>query len=191
MLAQKLQSGFKKMVDFKITDTYLPGVGETSVAGPTTVQKLISASTVHPLRLWCLFPTAGNIRGAAQGNTLSTYVGRLTNAQVRINNTNYYDQPLNTDKQFYDILKSQMVATPLHEGLIDFNDFLSTYHVHCLDLTRVADRLRSPSEAVSIELDATRYDTNTCDNFYILERLQRISLNLSANETNVIVGLSQ
>jgi hypothetical protein len=159
--------------------------------GNIPVQKLISASTVHPLRLWALFPTAGNIRGSAQGNTLSTYVGRLTNAQVRINNTNYYDQPLQTDKQFYDVLKSQMVTTPLHEGLIDFNDFLSTYHVHCFDLSRVADRLRSPNESVSLELDATRYDTNTCDNFYIVERLQRISLNLSANETNVTVGLSQ
>lgn len=191
MLAQKLQSGFKKNLSFRITDTYLASGSDVAVAASSAVDKLVSASTTAPLKVWFLASPTATITGASQGRTLSLYTGKLRNANILVNNTRYYDQNLDTPRMFYDIIRDSMQAGDIHEGLINFNDWIAGYALHCFDLTRLGNKMRNPSEAVSLQVQATRdVDGQTADHHYVVERLQKVQLNLSSGESSVIVGLN-
>lgn len=191
MLAQKLQNGFVKNVPFRITDTYLASGSDVNVAASSSVDKLVSSSTTAPLKVWFLAPPTGTVTGPNQGNTLSVYRGKLRNANILVNNSRYYDQNLDTPRMFYEILKNQMEGSDIHEGLISFNDFINAYALHCFDLTRLGNKMSSPNEAVSLQVQATRdSDGVSADHHYVVERLQKVSFNLSAGESSVVVGLN-
>ena len=191
MLAQKLQSGFLKNLSFRITDTYLASGADVKVTAGSSVDKLVSASTTAPLKVWFLAPPNASITGDTQGNTLSVYRGKLRNANILVNNTRYYDQNLDTPRMFWEIIRDNMNASDIHEGLINFNDWINAYALHCFDLTRLGNKMRNPNEAVSLQVQATRdADGGAMDHHYVVERLQKVQFNLSAGESSVIVGLS-
>jgi len=191
MLAQKLQSGFLKNLSFRITDTYLASGSDVNVAASSSVDKLVSASTTAPLKVWFLAPPTSTITGSTQGNTLSVYRGKLRQANILVNNSRYYDQNLDTPRMFWEIVKDNMNDSDIHTGLINFNDWINAYALHCFDLTRLGNKMRNPNEAVSLQVQATRdADGAAMDHHYVVERLQKIQFNLSAGESSVVVGLN-
>lgn len=190
-LAQKLAAGFTKMVEFRVTDTYLPSVSETNQTGGS-ITRLVSPSTIRPVRVWLLAcpNTALSSSTPIAGGTirLATYVGQFTNANLLVNNSRYYNNDLVTAGDFYNILKEQF---PENQGLVTYSDFLTTYRLHCFDVTRLKDRLKNPNEACSLQINATRVDAVACDYYFVVERLQRCSLHMSSAESSVVVGMTQ
>lgn len=197
-LAQKLAAGFSKSLEFRVTDTYLPSFSEKA-QGVGSITKLVSPSTIRPLRVWLLACPANALSSSVPASTttiatntgyipLAVYTGQFTNANILVNNSRYYNNDLVTAADFYNILKEQF---PENQGLVSYSDFLTTYRLHCFDLTRLKDRLKNPNEACSLQVNATRVDAVSCDYYFIVERLQRVSLHMSSAESSVVVGLVQ
>ena len=107
-LVEKLNSGYTKKVFYRVTDTYTPSAGETNVT-TGSINRLVSASTVHPLRVWLLAPPTGGLSTAGSDtvNGTFTFPGAFTNANIMINNANYYQNSLNTVAEFWTILEDQ------------------------------------------------------------------------------------
>lgn len=187
-LVQKLNSGYSKKVFYRVTDTYLPAASEI---GQTTgtVQKLISASTVHPLRVWLVSPATTGI--SASAGLLSSQAA-WTNANIMINNVPYYQNSMNTISEQWTILEDQFPGSGNSNakgGLLNYSDFINTYRLLCFDVSRLKDRLSDPNSAVSIQVQATRANATSCDYYYVVERLQAVTFQFNASETKIILGL--
>ena len=184
-LAQKLQAGYSRTVEFNVCDQYLLRSASTAQSSFTD---LISPSTVSPKRLFLVHTPAG----AVNSNSICVnFPGQITNANVLVNNQNYYSQDLQNDKDFWNILYEQMPALnePDTQGnLITYQDFLNTHKIYCFDLSRIADRLKNPTEAVSITLRYTRVDNTSCDVYALVERGQAVKFYFSASETKVLLS---
>lgn len=193
-MVSALNKGMTKRVFFRVADTYLPktrGVDKDVDSG--TLSKLVSASTVHPLRVWLLAHPVDSLTG----DGLHFYPGGFKNANILINNDPLLKQSLNTPQDFYNVLSQQMPGQGDDTGkggLISYPEFLSTYRLHCLDCQRLGGRLADPNAAVSIQVEATRdstYSATNCDNTVIVERLQAVSFHLDSSSIKVLVGLNQ
>lgn len=189
-LLQKLQSGYTKTVFFRICDTYVPTGGD--INSTASINKLVSPSTVHPLRLWLVgVPTTG-YSGAT---VLPTFSAQFTNANVLVNNTNYYNNNLVLAADFYEVLREQFPGhgSAAEGGLVSFTDYFNGYALHCFDLSRVASRLSAPNESVSLQLVASRTGATSgvgCDIYTLVERLQAVKFQFTSAQTSVVVGLT-
>lgn len=197
-LAQKLAAGFTKMVEFRVTDTYLPSASELAQGGGS-ITKLVSPSTIRPVRVWLLACPANALSSSTPASStssatntgyipLAVYTGQFTNANILVNNSRYYNNDLVNAQDFYNVIREQF---PENQGLVSYSDFITTYRLHCFDLTRLKDRLKNPNEACSLQVNATRVGAASCDYYFIVERLQRCSLHLSSAESSVVVGMTQ
>ncbi len=192
-LVQKLNSGYVKKVFYRVTDTYLPAAAE--IAQTTgSISKLVSASTVRPLRVWLLAPNTQGLSSAGDGTLVGVFAfpGTFTNLQIQINNSNYYQNSLNTVAEIWSILEDQFPGSGSSNstgGLISYADFINSYRLHCFDVSRSKDRLSSPNEAVSIQVSGTRVNSTSCDYYYIVERLQAVTMHFGASETKLVIGL--
>ena len=76
-------------------------------------------------------------------------------------------------------------------GLINYSDFVSGgYRILCFDVSRLRDRLSDPNSAVSIQVQATRTGhTTACNYYYLVERLQALTMQFNASETKLVLGL--
>ena len=193
-LVAKLNSGYTKKVYYRVTDTYLPNAGDIAQTGGT-LTKLVSPSTVHPLRVWLLGcpTTALSTAGSDIINGCFSFQAQFSNANISINNTNYYNNALNTASEFWSILQDQFPKQGLDNdscSLISYSDFMQSYRLHCFDVSRLKDRLRNANEAVSIQIQATRSNATSCDYYYLVERLQLVTFQFSSSETKLVIGLN-
>lgn len=192
-LVAKLNSGYSKKIFFRVTDSYLPGAGETAQT-TGSINKLVSASTIHPLRLWLLCPptTALSTQGSDTVNGCFVFPGGFSNCNVLINNTQYYQNNLSTLEEQWQVLSEQFPGAGSSNksgSLLSFSDFVNTYRLHCFDVSRAKDRLRSPNESVSIQVVGTRSNATSCDYYFLVERLQAVNFHFSSAETRMVVGL--
>ncbi len=84
--------------------------------------------------------------------------------------------------------------------MITYTDFLNIYYYHCFDISRLADRLPSPTEPMSLSITGQRSDTNvggnlfspnaqySLDAIYLVERQTQVSYNFSASDVQIVVG---
>ena len=193
-LVDRLNSGgFSKKIFFRCTDTYLPGVNDVAQTSGT-ISKVLNSATVRPLRIWLLAPPTGGLSTAGSDTVNGSFVfpGRFTNINCQINNQNYYDNPLQSDHEIYSILEEQFPGYGNSSGsgsLISFSDFQNSYRLHCIDVSRLKDRLKDPNSAVSIQLSATRSNSTSCDYYVCVERLQACTMSFTNSEVKLFVGL--
>lgn len=185
-LVQKINHGLVKTVHFKVTDTYQ---GEANF-GASTTNRLISPSTVAPLRVTVLSPVTGGVSGLT---TVLSSVAQFTNANILVNNSLYYQNSLNTAQEQYRIVAEQCPSYnsngDTENGLISFSEFLNGYRYLTFDLSRLKDRLKNPNQSVSLQIQATKLNATTCDLWYVVERLNKVVINMSSAETKYVVGL--
>lgn len=188
-LAQKLQSGMVKMVDFVQCDTYLgSGASEVNVAANNGTQlvRLVSPSTIRPTRVFMV----GMPNGAwTDASVLSTYIASFTNCNILISNQRYYNNDLTTPREQYEILKDNMV----YNGLISYQEFLASYRILCFDLTRHKDFTKAENQAVSIATQTTRANDGggAADYAWLVEHANKVSFHMSSTDCKIVVGLSQ
>jgi hypothetical protein len=195
-LIHKLNSGYTKKVFFRVTDTYLPNASTTNQT-TGTINITPSSASVHPLRVWLLAANTGGLSTSGSSTVVGTFTfpGQFTNCNVQINNTNYYQNALNTPAEQYEILAEQF---PGHGhsnragSLITYQDFCAGFRMVCFDVSRLKERLKDPNSMVSVQVNATRAASDgavACDYYIIIERLAAVTMQFSSTETKLFIGL--
>ena len=182
-LAQELKNGLTKELNFRISDFYSYNNG--AKVDSSTISHLISPSTIAPIRCWVVAPDNGSLTSS---NGLANYVGLFSNINMLVNNTRYYSNDLATSRDCWEVVKDQFLDK--NECVISFKDFITSYGVHCLDLSRMQSRLRDSNAAVSLQFQG-QLVTDDVNVFFIVERKEKIVFKMSASDCSVVVGLNQ
>lgn len=194
-MAKKLTAGFTKSFTFISTDWIIPQ-GTPVAPGGTTVQIYLSQSTVHPLRLWALGYPNNKLTGNGLPGQLiqsSSYapgvvLGLFNNVNIQLNNQPYFRQNMQNTKDLWEQLREQF--NPDTGSMIKYEDFANYKRTLCFDLTRVSERLISPTEPVSLIFQATRSDglSFSLDMFFLIERRNQVTFRFSAADVAIVVG---
>jgi hypothetical protein len=188
-IAKKLESGgFTRRLEYTETDTVL---SFTNVASTSSFQHQIAMSSTHPQRVWIgMFPT-GTVNSQNWPSPCVTGKFGLSNLNVNVNGSPYYNVMRTSLYELYDDLRDQM--TPSTSGddnssLINFSDFVNTYRWHVIDLTRSKDAMADPNMAVSIAVTGNPIAATAVDFIYILERKKVCILHFGSGEVTVELG---
>ena len=144
---------------------------------------------MHPLRVWLLAPRTNGYTGDI---SLAAPLGTFFGANIQVNGVNFLKNPINSRSEWYSILREQFPGADSSDntgGLVSYPEFVGTYNLNCFDLRRLHERI-APGESVSLAITATRpADGLNCDYYYVVERLQCVTFNISSGAMEVIVGL--
>lgn len=204
--AQMLTTGFTKSVKFISTDwnqmqSLVPAnnTGGGAAVGQI-VQYQITNSVVHPLRLWVLsylVTSAATANAAASVNVVTqpwyapgVITGSFINTNVNVNNIPYFRQPQSTEEEQWEQLREQF--NPDEGSMIRYVDWQQFKRYLCMDLTRLADRLQSPTEPVSLAFVGFRDDQSAPNTqlqpYYLVERLNQVTFRFSSSDVAIVVG---
>ncbi len=203
-LAALMEKGYTRAVKFVSTDFVF---GATGVNQGTQIDQTITTSVVQPLRVWILMYPRFPITGAGSSGTniavqpvalaRSDYAsgvltGRLQDCNIKINNIPYYRNQINSQgnypQDWWERYKEQV--DPQLGTAISYQEFLSIANYHCLDISRLSDRLQSPTQSVSLQVSGVRSDKNglTHDVYYLIERMNQVTFRFSSSDVNMVVG---
>lgn len=199
-MAKKLTAGFTKSFTFISTDWIIPQGGPITSNGGTS-QIYLSQSVVHPLRLWAL-GYANNAAINQQGGVVTkpgafiqsasyapgVVTGLFNNVNVLVNNLPYFRQNMQNPHDLYEQLREQF--NPDTGSMISYEDFANYKRTLCFDLTRISDRLQSPTEPVSLIFQGTRNDglQYNLDMIFLVERKNQVTFRFSAADVAIVVG---
>ena len=209
VMAARLTAGFTKAVKYVSTNWiqqngFVPGAGANG--NNANIQYQITQSVVHPLRLWVLpylvhstianGPTGG-VQAANAANVLSlaqdyyspsVIVGYFDQSNVQINGIPYYRQNFSTPQSLYEELRMQF--HPDKGSVISYMKWLQSERIHLYDLTRISDRLQSPTEPVALTFVGIRTDglTPAAQVFYLIERQDQITMRFTSSDVAIVVG---
>lgn len=203
-MAEKLTTGFTKSVKFICTDW----IQQNNLIDPNsgTMQYQIANSVVHPLRLWVLPYAVNNnlttttdpVTGTAitvagsflQDDTYAPGVitGYYNQTNVLVNNVPYYRQNMQNYQDLWEQLAEQF--NPDTGSMIRYVDWRNYKRYHCYDLTRLSERLQSPTEPVSLIFQGSRADglPYRLQNYYLIERLNQVTFRFSSSDVAIVVG---
>lgn len=196
-MAQLLTTGFTKSFKFMSTDWIVPAVNVIGT-GPTQVQQMIEQSVVHPLRVWVL-TYANNLNlnaspSAGQGSFIRSNVyssgvvtGSFNNTNILVNNVPYWRQNFQTPTDMWNQVKEQF---PGKGSMLRYIDWLNFRRIQVFDLTRIADRLQSPTEPVSLIWTGQRNDNlpYNLEIFFLVERMNQVTMRFSSSDVAIVVG---
>lgn len=153
-LVQRIAAGYSQAVNFTTAEVYQPAASIINwSASGTSFTHTITNSVVMPLRVWAMFPQVNQF--SRSDVSPMTLIGQITNCNLYINATPYYSNPMQDPIDFYNILKEQF---GMNGSVITYPLFRTIYKIYCFDLTRLQDRLSTPTEPVLIQIQATRND---------------------------------
>lgn len=126
--------------------------------------------------------------GMAPMNGLQVVHGWMKNANILVNNQQYFKNSLQTPDDFWLQFKEQLNRNT--GCMITYQDFIKLFRYHCFDLSRLSDRLPSKTEAVSLQLVYDRADTQggVCDLIVLIERLNQVQMDFAASDVTITVG---
>jgi hypothetical protein len=193
-LGAMFEKGFTKSINFISTD-YIVGSGlPIAPGGPVDVT--LTTIVVQPLRVWVLMypqflstPTNALSRSDYASGCL---IGLLRDCNIQINQMPYFKNVINMQGQnpqdWYERLKEQI--DPQLGAMISYTEFLQTYNLMCIDISRLSDRLQSPTQAVGVQITGTRSDTNPYNVIpvFLIERMNQATFRFSSSDVNLVVG---
>ncbi len=130
--------------------------------------------------------TSGSAFGAQNG--LQVVHGWLTNANILVNNQQYFRNNLQTPDDFWCQFKDQVNRNL--GSLISYQDYITLFRYHCFDLSRLSERLPSKTESVSLSITYDRADTTgaACDLLCLIERMNQVQIDFATSDCTVTVG---
>jgi len=154
---------------------------------------------VHPLRVWALaYPNNTNLGGTTsngtgsflQSNVYGTGIipGFFTQTNILVNNVPYWRQNFQNFIDQWNQLEEQF--NPDTGSMIRYVDWRNSYRLLCFDLTRVADRLQSPTEPISLIFTGQRADNlpYNLEMVYLVERENQVTFRFSSSDVAIVVG---
>lgn len=212
-VADMFAKGYTRSVKFISTD-YVPWSGLASIApaGSNTsggaMNQTLTTSVVQPLRVWALlYPvfagtavgTSGTTQNIQSANALQrsdyswgTIPGFLQDVQIQVNNLPYFrnviNQGGNYPQDWYERIKEQVPAG--WGASFSYLDYIHTWCAHCIDVSRLSDRLQSPTQSVSLQITSNRADQgpwNVVPTF-LIERQNQATFRFSSSDVSLVVG---
>ena len=197
-IAGRLVKGYTLSTRFIVTDWIIPSNYIISTGNAPTQQQ-VTTSTVHPMRMWVLaYPNNSNISSGSnivgQGSFIRSFSysagvlpGFFNQTNVNLNNYQYFVQNFQNPMDLWNQLKEQF---PPEGCMLTYTDWLNFQRYMCYDLTRVAQRLRAPTEAVSLQWVGQRSDglNYNLELYFLVERMEQITQRVAAGETASVVG---
>lgn len=202
-MAEKLTTGFTKSIKFISTDWFREPVPVG--VGASNHQFQFSTSVVHPLRVWVLpYPNPNYGAGTAGTQTVTAMSNRealqdptyapgvecpyFIQTNILVNNIPYFRQNFLTIDDLWEQLREQF--DPDNGSMIDYRDFRTYKRGQCYDLTRISDRLQSPTEPVNLVFTGNRADglPYPVQMYYLTERLNQITFRFSSSDVAIVVG---
>jgi hypothetical protein len=131
---------------------------------------------------------SANATALAASNGLQVVHGFMKNSNILVNNQQYFKNNLQTVDDHWLQVRDQFNRNT--GSMITYKDFVEKFRYHCFDLQRLAERLPSKTEPVSLVLQFDRDDTygGDCDLVCMIERMNQVQFDFSASDVNVIVG---
>ena len=170
-----MAKGYTKQIKYNVTDTY------TSLANQSEkVSLLVTASAVNPKRLWVCLYTAGQLElDVASAAPMNCPIRPLT-SNLRINNINLFQSPLETRKEHWEELKRQLKHIDDNKSQLNYVDYLLNYQgLTVYDLERFADDRINVDTSNEIVYNMTKLATST-DIVFVLERQEVMDLKMSS-----------
>lgn len=208
-VSEMFAKGYTRSVKFLSTD-YVPWGGLGPVAPGGAMNQTLTTSVVQPLRVWVLLypvfsgsgvvvPTATSTANAQPANALqrSDYSwgvipGFLQDVQIQVNNLPYFrnviNQGGNYPQDWYERMKEQV---PAGWGAdFSYTEFIHTWCAHCIDVSRLSDRLQSPTQSVSLQITANRSDKGPYSVVptFLIERQNQATFRFSSSDVTLVVG---
>lgn len=202
-MAQKLTTGFTWSCKYISTDWIVPA---NNIVGPgqSLIQAQLEQSVVHPMRVWVLAYAnntnlytlnAAGIPPVGQGSFLQSGVystgvvqGFFSQTNMNVNNVPYWRQAFQTAMDQWNQVSEQF--NPDTGSMLRYVDWLNYRRLQCFDLTRIADRLSSPTEPVSLQYTGQRIDglPYSLEMVYLVERQNQITFRFSSSDVAIVVG---
>lgn len=210
-ISDMFAKGYTRSVKFISTD-YIPYAGLSPLQPGQTLNQTLTTSVVQPLRIWTLlYPvfangssTTGIVGTNAAGNTQpanslqrsdyswGTVPGFLQDVQIQVNNLPYYRNVINQGgaypQDWYERIKEQIPAGWGSD--FSYLDYIHTWAAMCNDVSRLSDRLQSPTQSVSLQLTGTRADKGPFGVVptFLVERQNQCTFRFSSSDVQLVVG---
>lgn len=195
-MAAMLTTGFTKSLKFETVDWILPA-NYIVQPGSGPAQFNLEQSCVHPVRIWVLsYPnnvalsTGAGVGSFLQSNTYATGIvpGYWNNTNILVNNNPYWRQNFQTYQDQWEQLREQF--NPETGSMLRYVDWRNFQRYLCFDLTRIADRLQSPTEPVSLIFTGNRADNlpYALEMVFLVERTNQVTMRFSSSDVAVVVG---
>jgi hypothetical protein len=202
-LAGKIKAGYKKSITFKVCD--LPPLASATNQTTATLNTLLTSSVSRPVAVWCLFPPTGSLTSTTNSFPGTIGTNLLTNANLMINGLNFYPNQLQSQYDFYKILKKRM---PEKGQLITYNDFLQGCNPYLFNIAsspaseagipcqlQLTGTLGSGGNSGKGVAGKVVYSTTptTYDMIVLIERLQTCIMNISESSitTSMVTGFAK
>lgn len=213
-VSEMFAKGYTRSVKFLSTD-YIPYGGITAIAPNGALSQTLTTSVVQPLRVWVLlYPvfsdgtaTAGTVVKTSNGTTTNgqpanalqrsdyswgVIPGFLKDVQIQVNNLPYFRNVINPGgnypQDWYERMKEQV---PAGWGAdFSYTEFIHTWCAHCIDVSRLSDRLQSPTQSVSLQITANRSDAGPWGVVptFLIERQNQATFRFSSSDVTLVVG---
>jgi hypothetical protein len=158
------------------------------------VDWVISNSVILPLRVWLMLhanaPTQSNL---APFVTL----GQLTELNIRVASQQYFSQNIRSSAtdvhELYEHIRDNQIGVgyePQGSSLLKYDDVLTNYRYHLLDISRARGGVARESVPVSLHVYGNRVVGNAggCDAVAVVERLMKMQISMSKSDSSVIIG---
>ena len=185
-ISSQLEKGFVKKLRYSVYDMYTtPGVTNPTISAP------ISTNVVNPKRVFALAQPTGLVNGVRWPSPLVTGADSyLTNVNVLVNNQVYLQSSLSTPAAQYEQLREAM---PLHafggsDTDLKYSDWLNTYRIVCVDLSRHGDQSGNKNLPISLTFTGTLMGVMNADLTYIVERQMQTLFEFGAADFVVKTG---
>ncbi len=143
----------------------------------------------NPTRLWILAPPNGVVNSSSWPSPIVTgSANGLSNVQIKINNEPYLANTLNSLQEQYMEFKNACGVLGLDSdsgGVISFTDWLKTYRIVCVDLSRYRNKMGDPNAPVSIVVSANLLTTVASDLIYIVEKKRVCTISFGTGQASI------
>lgn len=192
-MAEMLTTGFTKSFKFISTD-FNQASNIVAAGAGVSYQYQFATSSVHPLRCHAYFAPMIN-NGTTTINALSTFnyapgvePSLWNQTNVSVNNIPYYRQNFQNQQDQWEIIREQF--DPDGGAMLMYTDFLGYKRYNIFDVTRLADRLPSPTEPVNLMFIGNRVDNlpYQLQPYFFIEKLNQITIRFSSADLAIVVG---
>jgi hypothetical protein len=190
IMSKRLAEGFTKTISWRRYEI-MKDVAELQAVATGVPRTLLVSSTANaPRRLWVMAYPAGQINSTSHPSVLATSANGFSSLQMIVNGKQLYSNPLMTLGEQYSELKQAMHLGRggEAEALLPYDDFRLVSRIHCLDLTRIANRFSDPNAPISLQLQYTTLTQGNVDIVILLESEYTATFSFTSGKVAVQVA---
>jgi hypothetical protein len=187
VIAEKMLTGFTKLVRYTQTDIFRQSL---DVGANGSISPQIITNVINPKRVFAMVYPKDMVNSDAWPSPCATGALGFSSLNIQVNNSPYFSRPQNTLESQWQALKGTMQLgsnlDPVSQ--LSYADWLRTYRIHCLDISRQSPDDLNKNASVSLTIDGVVPTTVAVDIVYLIQREQLVALKYGVSNLEVIVG---